>query len=352
MQTENALIKDRHRLDEIWLELKCPWLDKKRGTEIVLATMAQASAAQADLVVFPESYLPGYPWWAPRTDGARFEAPDQRAAYAYFLEAAVDMNGSEIRSIRQAAADFKIAVCLGTSERDLIAARGTVYCTAVMIGAAGQILSTHRKLMPTYDERLVWGIGDGHGLGAVDIGGTRVSVLNCWENLMPLARHTAYADGTDIHVSLWPGAPGHTELIGRFIGYEGRVWSVAVCGIYELATVPEDFPLKDALAKWPQPLPFRGGTAVADPTGSWILEPVVGREVLVIGDFDPRRADEARLDFDPVGHYARPDVFSVSVRRDQLRASHMTLAEKRTNDSDDFGKPEINPIIKQQPSES
>src|SRR5579883_1924573 len=159
-----------HRLEEIWLDLpksarslrlalaqlKCRWLDKKGGTEKVLSTIVQAAAARADLVVFPESYLPGYPWWAPRSDGARFEAADQQAAYAYFLDAAVDMAGPEIKAIREAAAEYKIAVCLGTSERDLLAARGTVYCTAVLIDAAGRLTSAHRKLMPTYDERLVW----------------------------------------------------------------------------------------------------------------------------------------------------------------------------------------------------
>lgn len=297
------------------------WLDSRATADKAIALIEQAAGAEADVVVFPEAFLPGYAWWVPRTDGARFEAPDQRAAYAYYLEAAVEIGGEELQLVGEAAADFGVTVYLGTAERGVGSGRGTVYCTLVVLEPGRGVVMTHRKLVPTYDERLVWGYGDGYGLGARDVGGLRVSALNCWENLMPLARHAAYADGTDVHISLWPGSPSHTEATTRFFAYEGRVWSLGVCGLYLREDIPDDFPLAEKLREWVGDLPFTGGTALAAPTGEWVIEPLVGEERLVVCDLDPQPVRSARLDFDPTGHYARPDVFDVRIDRTRRTAA-------------------------------
>jgi nitrilase len=155
---------------------------------------------------------------------------------------------------------------LGTTERATSSAPGTVFCTLVSIDPAQSIVSTHRNLMPTHEERLVWGSGGGHGLRVHRYAGTRIGGLNCWENWMPQARHALYAQGEELHVSVWPGIPPNSADITRFI-------------------------------------------ALAAPDGVWVAPPVVGQERLVIADVDLRRVSEERQNFDPTGHYSRPDVF-------------------------------------------
>jgi len=156
------------------------------------------------------------------------------------------------------------------------------------------------------------------------VGDARVGGLNCWENWMPQARHALYADGEDIHVSVWPGNPGNTADIVRFIAIEGRVWSLAANGLLSVDDVPRDFPLYDALAETGPSAIRSGGSAIAAPDGSWVVEPLVDEERLVVADADLRAVREARQTLDATGHYGRPDVFDVSVDRSRREATHFT----------------------------
>ncbi len=232
------------------------------------------------------------------------------------------MDGREVQLITEAARDLDIFVYLGTTERSTDVARGTVFCTLLAIDPVSGVVSAHRKLMPTYEERLVWGMGDGHGLCVHDYAGTRVGGLNCWENWMPQARHALYAQGEELHISVWPGNPRNTGDLTRFIALEGRVFSLAACGLISFADVPNDFPLRSELREVETTEYCRGGSAIAGPDGSWIVEPVIAEERLVIADLDMRGVAEERQNFDPAGHYSRPDVFRVEVDRRRLRASH------------------------------
>jgi nitrilase len=290
----------------------------------VLSWLQDAAAQDVELVAFPETFLSGYPFWVELTGGARFDDPDQKRAYAAYLEAAVEMEGREIRQVTEAARDLGIFVYLGTTERATGSARGTVFCTLVAIDPELGVVSTHRKLMPTFEERLVWGSGDGHGLRVHRYGGTRVGGLNCWENWMPQARHAMYAQGEELHVSVWPGNPRNTEDIVRFIAKEGRVFSLAANGLISLSDVPADFPLYSQLQEAGVTDYCRGGSAVAAPDGSWIVGPVVGEERLVVADLDLRTVAQERQNFDPTGHYSRPDVFRVDVDRRRLEAVRFT----------------------------
>jgi len=175
--------------------------------------------------------------------------------------------------------------------------------------------------MPTYEERLVWGQGDGHGLRVHPVAGARVGGLNCWENWMPQARHALYAQGEELHVSVWPGNPRNTADITRFIALEGRVFSLAANGLLGLADIPTGFPLREELAASPVTTYCRGGSAVAAPDGSWLVEPVADEERLVIADLDLALLGRERQNFDPAGHYSRPDVFRVEVDRQRRAAA-------------------------------
>ena len=300
------------------------WLDADATTKKVVAWLEDAAAQDVQLVAFGETFLSGYPFWVELTGGARFDDPAQKRAYAAYLEAAVEMDGPQIRQITEAARDLGIFVYLGTTERGTSSARGTVFCTLVAIDPQAGVVSTHRKLMPTYEERLVWGTGDGHGLQVHRYAGTRVGGLNCWENWMPQARNAMYAQGEELHVSVWPGNPRNTADIARFIAIEGRVFSLAACALTSLSDVPSDFPLYEVLQESGVTDYCRGGSAVAGPDGAWVVEPVAGEERLVVADLDLRRVAEERQNFDPTGHYSRPDVFTVQVDRRRLDAVRFT----------------------------
>ncbi len=297
------------------------WLDAAATTKKVVSFLEEAAAEEVDLLAFPETFLSGYPFWVERTNGARFNDDLQKAAYAHYLEAAVELAGPELAEIVDAVRDLGVFTYLGITERGSGTARGTVFCTLVAIDPTHGIVSRHRKLVPTYEERLVWGHGDGHGLRVHQLGDTNVGGLNCWENWMPQARHALYSAGEDLHISVWPGSLRLTRDITRFIALEGRVYSLAACGLLSLEDVPADFPLRDVLEEQESDVYYNGGSAIAAPDGSWVVEPVENREGLVMAEIDLQLVRRERQNFDPSGHYSRPDVFEVQIDRRRRRSA-------------------------------
>ncbi|MFC6884884.1 MULTISPECIES: carbon-nitrogen hydrolase family protein [Actinomadura] len=290
-------------------QARCPWLDPAAGTAAVLDFLSRAAADGVEVLAFPETFLSGYPFWLKHTGGARFDDPDQKRAYAAYLNAAVELGGPELTAITTAVRDLKVFTYLGITER----VRGTVYCTLLAICPAAGIVGVHRKLMPTHEERLVWGTGDGHGLRTHRVGGLTVGGLICWENWMPSARQALYGQGEELHISVWPGSCRNTTDITRFIAMEGRVYSLAAGALFSYADVPTDFPFHDQLAD--RVSSCDGGSAIAGPDGAWIVPPVSGEERLVTADIDLAVLRGERQNFDPTGHYARPDVFRLEVDR-------------------------------------
>ena len=303
------------------------WGQPDAGAERVAEWIAWAGADGIDVLAFGETHLGGYPFWVSVTDGARWDAPDQKQAYAYYLDAAVELDGPQLRLIAEAAAEHRVFTYLGIVERRADTARGSTYATLVAIDPDAGIVSAHRKLQPTYEERLVWANGDGNGLRVHTFTGregetVRLGGLNCWENWMPQARLALYAAGEDIHVSAWPGAVRNTIDITRFVALEGRVFSLAASTILGRTDIPADFPLADEL---PAGDYTDGGSAIAAPDGSWLVEPVADDERLVVADVDLARVREERQNFDPAGHYARADVFQLRV--DRRRQSVVALGD-------------------------
>lgn len=293
------------------------WLDRARTSDKVLAAMHDAARAGARLVTFGEAFIPGYPFWLERTDGARFESPVQKAFHAHYLDQAVQVEAGHLDGIRAAARELSLAVVLGIIERPTDRGGHSVYASLVYIGADGEIGSIHRKLTPTYEERLSWSPGDGHGLRTHRLGAFTVGGLNCWENWMPLPRAALYAAGEDLHVAIWPGGLHNTHDLTRFLAKEGRSYVISVSGLMRRADIPDGVPQRDLLLDTAPEIMANGGSCIAAPDGSWVVEPVVGEERLIVATLDHRRVREERQNFDPAGHYARPDVTRLLVNRER-----------------------------------
>ncbi|MEU5849758.1 carbon-nitrogen hydrolase family protein [Saccharopolyspora shandongensis] len=296
-------------------QLGGPWLDPKARLARALHAAETAARRGAELIVYPETYLSGYPFWLSRTGGAAFDDPEQKACYAYYLDAGIEIGGAEQRELETASADLGISMIMGIAERGRSLGRTSIWCTLLTIDPAAGLVGHHRKLVPTYDERLVWAPGDGAGLRTHRVAAATVGSLNCWENWMPQARSALHALGEDVHVGVWPGSATLTGDITRFVAAEGRAFSVAASGIATAEDIPDGFPLAERLRESAADLPFDGGSCIAGPDGKWILPPVTNAEGLLIAELALARVSEERLNFDPTGHYARPDVFRTTVRR-------------------------------------
>lgn len=298
------------------------WGDPNATAAIAVDWIGRAAAEGIDLLAFGETFLSGYCFWVGRTDGAAWNDQRQKEAYAAYLRGAVDLDGPEIAKVVDAVATNGVFTYLGVTERS--PSQGTVYATYVAIDPTDGIVSAHRKLMPTFDERMVWGIGDGHGLRTHRVGEATVGGLNCWENWMPAVRHSLYAQGEQLHVAGWPGSVGLTKDITRFIALEGRCFVLSAGSLLTRSDVPDDFELRDE-AFGDADLMYDGGSAIAAPDGSWIVEPVSGEEGLVTADIDIDLVRGERQNFDPAGHYFRSDVIDVSV--DRTRRTSATFSD-------------------------
>jgi nitrilase len=291
------------------------WLDREQTLTKVVSWIEQAADRGCHLVAFGEALVPGYPFWIERTDGARFNSPVQKAIYAHYVDQAVQIEAGHLASVCEAAARRRIAVYLGCIERPADRGGHSVYASMVYVDPQGRIGSVHRKLMPTYEERLAWSPGDGHGLRVHPLGAFTVGGLNCWENWMPLPRAALYAQGEDLHVAIWPGGLHNTHDITRFIAKEARSYVLSATGLMRKEDFPRATPHLDAILAGSPDVLAGGGSCLAGPDGEWVVEPVVGKETLCVGEISHRRVREERQNFDPVGHYSRPDVTQLTVNR-------------------------------------
>lgn len=291
------------------------WLDRDATIDKVSSWIEKAANEGCALVVFGEALIPGYPFWVERTEGAKFESELQKTLYAHYVNQSVSLDDGDLEKICAAARNNSIAVYVGVMERAGDRGGHSLYCSMVFIDANGVVGSVHRKLMPTHEERLVWAIGDGNGLRTHKIGAFTAGGLNCWENWLPLARASLYAQGEDLHVAIWPGSDKNTEEITRFIARESRSYVISVSGLMRESDIGADLPVSDLLIDAADDVMANGGSCVAAPNGDWLLEPQAGDESLYIVELDHNKVLEERHSLDVAGHYSRPDVTRLVVNR-------------------------------------
>ena len=293
------------------------WLNRDATLNKIIDASNQAADQGAQLVTFGECLLPGYPFWLDFTGGAEFNSQKQKEIQAHYLTQAVNIEAGHLAPLCEVAKNRKIAIVVGIAERPDDRGGHSIYASLVYIDNQGAIQNVHRKLMPTYEERLTWSPGDGHGLKTFGLGNFTLGALNCWENWMPLPRASLYAQGEDLHVAIWPGGEHNTHDITRFIAKEGRSFVMSVSGLMRKSDFPKDTPHYDEImAKAPDML-ASGASCISAPDGQWVIEPQIGEEGVYVAEIDHQRVLEERHNFDPVGHYSRPDVTQLHVNRER-----------------------------------
>ena len=285
------------------------------------ALVAEAAQGGAQVIVFPETWLPGYPVWldyAP--NAALWDHPPAKALFRLLSENALSIPGPDMDRLRTMARTADAYLVMGAHERD----GGTLYNTTVYLDRDGERYTTHRKLMPTYTERLVWGRGDGSTLSVLDTDYGPLGGLICWEHWMPLARAAMHAKGEALHVAQWPWAKELHHIASRHYAFEGQCFVLvagsvmsrgeAIAGVRSL--VGDEREAIELLAGMPgkdEDLLLNGGSAVIAPDTGYVAGPVLGEPTILYAQVDPRRITEGHLALDTDGHYARPDVFHLTV---------------------------------------
>jgi predicted amidohydrolase len=276
-------------------------LDLAASMDKADALIRQAAARGATLVAFGETWLPGYPIWLDHCpDVALWNHGPAKDVFARLRRNSVEVPSAETERLAKLAKELGVTIVIGVNER----AGGTLYNS--LLTFAPELVRHHRKLVPTYSERMVWGQGDAKDLSAIDgVGG-----LICWEHWMPLARQAMHDSGEEIHVAVWPTAHELHQIASRHYAFEGRCFVLACGAISRVRDLPPEF----ALPGDPDRLLQRGGSAIIAPDASYVAGPVFDQETIVDAEIDLEQIDRERMTLDVSGHYARPDVFSFEVR--------------------------------------
>jgi nitrilase len=290
----------------VWFDLE-PSLDR-------LETIArQAASEQANLVVFGESWLSGYPAFLDHASNvAVWDHEPTKEVFARMRSSSVVVGGPTTERLAALCAELRIGMMVGANERVAEGpGNGTLYNALLLFDESGQLVVHRRKLVPTHTERIVWGPGDGDDLASANVHGARVGGLICWEHWMPLARQAMHEAGEDVHVAVWPWGNDKHQLASRHYAFEGRCFVLAAGQILRRGDLPSELSYVGTGSD--DDFVLRGGSAVIAPNGDYLVEPVFDREELVIADLDLQHRQRETMTLDVTGHYARPDVFRFEV---------------------------------------
>jgi nitrilase len=296
--------------------------DLASGIEATDRLTGDAARDGAALVAFPETWLPGYPAWLDVCrDVALWNHAPVKQVFARMAENSVVVEGESGRALQRIARTHGVTLVLGVTERiDAGVGRGTLYNALLTFGPDGALLNHHRKLVPTYTERMVWGPGDAHGLRAVDTPPGRVGGLVCWEHWMPLARQAMHESGEDIHVAVWPTVHEMHQVASRQYAFEGRCFVLAIGSLLRAKDLPRELEPHPERVTSPEQYVLRGGSAIIGPDGAYLAGPVYDAPCTLYAELDLNRVREESMSLDVAGHYHRPDCLELVVTR--KRAGH------------------------------
>ncbi len=291
--------------------------DREATVEKVCRLTEKAAADGARLILFPEALVPAYPRGLSFGTRVGSRSGTGRRTWQRYWESAVDVPGPATEVLGSAARETRAYLAVGVIERDSQFSAGTLYCTLLYFGPDGRLLGKHRKLKPTAGERIVWGEGDGSTLTAVETEMGTIGGLICWENYMPLARMAMYAKGVDIYLAPTADARDTWQATMRHIACEGRCFVLGCNQFVTKSMYPADLEGREDLDDLPEIL-CRGGSVIVSPLGDVLASPLYDREGILTADLDLGEIPRSRLDFDVVGHYARPDVFQLTVNEEPM----------------------------------
>jgi nitrilase len=303
------------------------FMDRKATVDKACGLIEEAARGGAKVIVFPEAFVPGYPDWIWVLPGA---SSQHAALYAELLDQSVTIPGPETDNLCRAAKAAGAFVVIGVDERNAEASGGSIYNTLVYIDDQGRIMGRHRKLVPTVAERLVWAAGDGSTLEAFDSPYGKLGGLICWENYMPLARYAMYAWGTQIYVAAtWDSSETWVATL-QHIAKEGRCVVIGCCIAMTRDQVPDRYEFKSLYPADGDGWINSGRSAIVIPDRI-LAGPAVNKETILYAEIDPARMRGAHFSLDAAGHYARPDVFKLTVNRDPNPMIAMSNEAERIN---------------------
>ena len=298
-------------------------LDRSATLTKAVQWVAEAADAGASLIVFPEAFVPGYPCWIWRLAAGR-DGALMGQLHARLLASAVDIARGDLAALCDAALAHKVTVVCGINERDRERGGGTLYNTVVTIGADGTVQNRHRKLMPTNPERMVHGPGDASGLRVVETPVGRIGCLMCWESYMPLARYALYAQGVEIYIApTYDSGDAWISTLGH-IAREGRCWVIGSGTALRADDVTHALPELAALFSDSEEWINEGDSVVITPMGKIVAGPLRRETGILYAEIDIASVAPSRRTLDVAGHYARPDIFELRVRRAPASPVHLT----------------------------
>ncbi|MCI0336602.1 MAG: carbon-nitrogen hydrolase family protein [Acidobacteria bacterium] len=287
------------------------YLNLERSLARALELIAEAAKRRAQLVVFPECWLPGYPAWLDTCrDVAIWDYLPMKRLYAQLLDNSVIVPSRVTEALAEAARKHNLTLVMGVQEHvGEGAGRGTLYNTILTFAPNGELINYHRKLVPTFNERLIWGQGDGSGLRVIDTPVGRIGGLICWEHWMPLVRQNLHMSGEDIHVALWPSVKEMYQIASRHYAFEGRCFVVAAGGIMRRSDLPRELESSINITGDDEEYILNGGSAVIGPEGLYVAGPAFGSEVIILARINLDRIREESMTLDVTGHFNRADLF-------------------------------------------
>lgn len=278
--------------------------------------LRDAAKQGAQLVVLGETWLPGYPAWLDYCpNAALWDHRPTKEVFARLRANSITVPGPQTDTLAQLSGELGLVLTIGVNEKVTTGlGSGTLY-NSLLTFSRGRLVNHHRKLVPTYTERLVWGPGDAAGLQAVETPAGRVGGLVCWEHWMPLARQALHTTGEQIHVAVWPGVKEMHRVASRHYAFEGRCFVLAAGLLMPAADLPAELSVPPELAQSPDRLILNGGSAIIAPDGRVLAGPVYDEETILLAELDLTEIEMERMTLDVTGHYYRPDIFEFGVDR-------------------------------------